>query len=72
MFLLLLKIYIQTLNKMVEFHKMVEFAHPASHKTCSMLMYLFIIACLFSISSYYMYKRTTSVTEGEVVGVKLV
>ena len=72
MFLLLLKIYIETLNKIVELNKMVEFAHPASRNTCSMLVYLFIIACLFSISSYYMYKRTTSVTEGEVVGVKLV
>ena len=32
-----------------------------------MLVYLLNIACLFSISSYYMYKRTTSEAKGEVV-----
>ena len=37
-----------------------------------MLVYLFNISCLFSISSDYMYKRATSETEGEVVHVKLV
>ena len=48
------------------------FAHPAFRKTCSMLVYSFNIVCLFSISSYYMYKRTTSEPKGEVAHVKLV
>ena len=42
-------------------------AHHAFRKTCSMLVYLFNIVCLFSISSYYMCKRTTSEPKGEVV-----
>ena len=47
-------------------------AHPAFRKTCSMLVYSFNIVCLFSISSYYMYKRTTAEPKGEVARVKLV
>ena len=47
-------------------------AHPAFRKTCSMLLYSFNIVCLFSISSYHMYKRTTSEPKGEVARVKLV
>ena len=46
-------------------------AHPAFRKTCSMLVYLLNIACLFSISPY-MYKRTTSEAKGKVARVKLV
>ena len=38
----------------------------------NMLVYSFNIVCLFSVSSYYMYKRTTSEPKGEVAGVKLV
>ena len=37
-----------------------------------MLVYLFNISNLFSISSYYMYKRTTADIEGKVGPVKLV
>ena len=47
-------------------------AHPAFRKTCSKLVYTFNIVCLFSISSYYMYKRTTSEPKGEFARVKLV
>ena len=38
----------------------------------SMLAYLFNISCLFIVSSYNMYKRTTADIEVEVVHVKLV
>ena len=37
-----------------------------------MLVYSFNIVCLFSIRSYYMYKRTISEPKGEVARVKLV
>ena len=47
-------------------------AHPAFRKTCSMLVYSFNNVCLFSISSYYMYKRATSEPKGEVARVKLI
>ena len=47
-------------------------AHPAFRKNCSMLVYSFNIVCLFSISSYYMHRRTTSEPKGGVARVKLV
>ena len=47
-------------------------ARPAFRKTCSMLVYSFNIVCSFAISSYYMYKRTTSEPKGEVARIKLV
>ena len=37
-----------------------------------MLVYLFNSSCLYSISSYYIYKITTAYIEGEFVHVKLV
>ena len=41
-------------------------AHLALRETCSMLVYLFNNSLLFPMHSYFMYKRTTADTEGEV------